>query len=46
MQQGFISRTPRGRMVTPQAFAHMGLGLPKGFGAQTSLFEDGDAADG
>lgn len=47
LQQGFISRTPRGRMVTQLAFAHLGLATPSGFeGAQTSLFEDGDAADG
>ena len=46
LQQGFISRTPRGRMLTPQAFAHIGLGLPKGFeGAQATLFEDDDDAD-
>ena len=47
LQQGFISRTPRGRMVTAHAFAHLGLATPSGFeGAQTTLFEDGDAADG
>ncbi len=42
LQQGFISRTPRGRMLTAHAFAHIGLGPPKGFeGAQATLFEDG-----
>lgn len=47
LQQGFISRTPRGRMVTSQAFVHLGLATPKGFeGAQTTLFDDGDVADG
>jgi Holliday junction DNA helicase RuvB len=46
LQQGFISRTPRGRMLTAQAFGHIGLGLPKGFeGVQSTLFEGGDAAD-
>jgi Holliday junction DNA helicase RuvB len=41
MQQGFIQRTPRGRMLTPTAFAHLGLGVPQGFvGNQTGLFED------
>jgi Holliday junction DNA helicase RuvB len=46
LQQGFISRTPRGRMLTPHAFAHIGLGLPKGFErVQGALFEDDDAAD-
>jgi Holliday junction DNA helicase RuvB len=28
LQQGFIQRTPRGRMLTPQAFKHMGLAAP------------------
>jgi len=46
LQQGFISRTPRGRMLTPQAFAHIGLASPKGFeGSQATLFEDGDAGE-
>jgi Holliday junction DNA helicase RuvB len=46
LQQGFISRTPRGRMLTPQAFAHIGLAAPKGFeGSQATLFEDGDAGE-
>jgi len=29
IQQGFIQRTPRGRLLTPQAFQHLGLQLPK-----------------
>lgn len=29
LQQGFLQRTPRGRMLTPHAFAHMGLAAPK-----------------
>ena len=28
IQQGFIMRTPRGRMATPHAFGHMGLARP------------------
>ena len=28
LQQGFISRTPRGRMITSQTFAHLGLDAP------------------
>jgi len=28
MQLGFLQRTPRGRMVLPVAFAHLGLALP------------------
>jgi Holliday junction DNA helicase RuvB len=41
IQQGFIQRTPRGRMLTGTAFQHMGLAVPQGFvGMQGSLFED------
>ena len=28
LQQGFIARTPRGRVLTPQAFTHLGLTPP------------------
>jgi len=31
MQQGYITRTPRGRMATRQAYQHFGLQLPKRF---------------
>jgi holliday junction DNA helicase RuvB len=30
IQQGFIQRTPRGRTLTPLAFEHLGLAVPKG----------------
>ncbi|KKB86374.1 ATP-dependent DNA helicase RuvB [Devosia limi DSM 17137] len=41
IQQGFIQRTPRGRMLTGTAFQHMGRSVPQGFvGMQTSLFEE------
>ncbi len=30
MQLGFLQRTPRGRTVTPAAYAHLGLTAPKG----------------
>lgn len=30
MQLGFLARTPRGRCVTPSAYAHLGLPQPKG----------------
>ncbi len=44
IQQGFIQRTPRGRMLTALAFAHLDKAVPQGFaGLQASLFED--AAD-
>lgn len=44
IQQGFIQRTPRGRMLTALAFQHMGLSVPQGFvGMQGSLFEEPEA---
>ncbi|MCA1298222.1 Holliday junction branch migration DNA helicase RuvB [Stappia indica] len=39
IQQGYIQRTPRGRVLTPQAFAHLGLAVPGGASAaQPGLF--------
>ena len=29
LQIGFLNRTPRGRLLTPHAFAHLGLGVPQ-----------------
>ncbi|MCH8239226.1 MAG: Holliday junction branch migration DNA helicase RuvB [Proteobacteria bacterium] len=47
LQQGFISRTPRGRMLTAQAFDHLGLAVPKAAGAdQMGMFETGEEDDG
>jgi Holliday junction DNA helicase RuvB len=48
IQQGFVQRTPRGRLLTPQAFRHLGLDAPAsgaGTAAQFGLFHDG-ADDG
>ena len=41
VQQGFIQRTPRGRMATLQAYRHFGYTLPgqAGVGAQGTLFQ-------
>jgi len=40
IQQGFIQRTPRGRMLTALAFQHLNKAVPQGFvGVQASLFE-------
>lgn len=33
MQIGFLSRTPRGRMVTPAGYAHLGMPMPTQTGA-------------
>ncbi len=38
LQQGFIARTPRGRLLTGQAFAHLGLPTPAKAAAQFPLF--------
>jgi Holliday junction DNA helicase RuvB len=35
LQQGFIKRTPRGRVVTERGYAHLGLAMPSG---HASLF--------
>ncbi|WP_119392073.1 Holliday junction branch migration DNA helicase RuvB [Taklimakanibacter lacteus] len=29
IQLGFVNRTPRGRLLTPHAFRHLGLGVPQ-----------------
>jgi Holliday junction DNA helicase RuvB len=39
LQQGFIMRTPRGRVVTQHAYTHFGLQPPKQLGASVDLFE-------
>lgn len=44
LQQGFLQRTPRGRLLTGAAFRHLGMPEPKREGAQFGLFGDeGDA---
>lgn len=41
IQQGFIQRTPRGRMLTGKAFVHLGLNVPQGFvGGQATMFKE------
>ena len=39
IQQGFVQRTPRGRVLTPHAFRHMGLTPPR---RDPGLFADDD----
>jgi len=43
LQQGFIQRTPRGRMACSKAYAHLGLSAPPKLNtpAQAALFEGG-----
>ena len=45
IQQGFVQRTPRGRLLTPKAFAHLGLAAPaQANAAQAGLFADDDGS--
>ncbi len=39
LQQGFIMRTPRGRVVTQNAYLHFGLPAPMHLGVSGDLFE-------
>jgi holliday junction DNA helicase RuvB len=39
LQQGFIQRTPRGRLLTGQAFRHLGLSEPVRDQSQIALFD-------
>jgi Holliday junction DNA helicase RuvB len=41
MQQGFIQRTPRGRMAAGRAYLHLGLTAPTPRPAQSELFDGG-----
>jgi len=45
IQQGFLQRTPRGRLLTPQAFAHLGLAAPKRPDAAQLGLLDGEDMD-
>ena len=38
VQQGFLQRTPRGRVATPQAYRHFGYTPPAAVGEQVALF--------
>ena len=43
IQQGFVNRTPRGRVLTPHAFKHLGMATPRDLaGRQQDLFGDDD----
>jgi Holliday junction DNA helicase RuvB len=47
LQQGFIGRTPRGRIVTLKAYRHLGLSGPQRLSIpQGGLFDDEQAGDG
>ncbi|MDB5572160.1 MAG: ATP-dependent helicase RuvB [Hyphomicrobiales bacterium] len=42
LQQGFLQRTPRGRLLTPNAFRHLGLAEPRRDPSQFGLFSAED----
>lgn len=39
LQEGFLQRTPRGRIVTPRGYGHLGIPMPEVDGAQPSLLD-------
>jgi holliday junction DNA helicase RuvB len=39
LKEGLLQRTPRGRVATAAAYAHLGLAVPAGTGGGPSLFE-------
>jgi len=39
IQQGFVQRTPRGRLLTPHAFRHLGLAVPNSAIVEPPLFD-------
>ncbi|MCG8440847.1 MAG: Holliday junction branch migration DNA helicase RuvB, partial [Caulobacterales bacterium] len=41
IQQGFVMRTPRGRVATPRAYEHLGLEAPRGTAGTGELFGGG-----
>jgi Holliday junction DNA helicase RuvB len=46
IQQGFVQRTPRGRLLTPNAFRHLGLAPPnRPEAGQFGLFAEGNAPE-
>jgi Holliday junction DNA helicase RuvB len=40
VRAGLLARTPRGRVATPAAWAHLGLTPPKGSAVSPTLFDD------
>jgi Holliday junction DNA helicase RuvB len=42
LQQGFLQRTPRGRLLTDAAFRHLGMAAPSRQAPQFGLFEEGE----
>lgn len=45
LQRGFLQRTPRGRMLTTNAYRHLGLTAPRNHDSQLDLLGTGDEGD-
>jgi len=45
IQQGFVNRTPRGRILTPHAFKHLGLATPSELASRQAELFIGDDDD-
>ncbi len=45
LQCGFLQRTPRGRVATPAAYRHLGIGVPRRSDAQRALWEAAQTAE-
>jgi Holliday junction DNA helicase RuvB len=45
IQQGFLQRTPRGRLLTQASFEHLGLQMPRALREQFEIFAGGQGSD-
>ncbi len=45
IQQGFLQRTPRGRLLTQASYEHLGLTMPKELRDQFDIFASGQGGD-
>jgi Holliday junction DNA helicase RuvB len=47
IQEGFLQRSPRGRLLTAAGYRHLGLPAPAGFAAQLpGLFDEDSESEG
>ena len=46
LRQGFLKRTPRGRMLTPASYRHLGLDAPRAAAGQPDFLDDREQDDG
>ena len=45
LQSGLLQRTPRGRMLTLNAYRHLGMAAPQGYDSQLDLLSRGEGQD-